>query len=39
VANGVRLGRKTLTYHQQQETIKRANAGKETLGWTISRLG
>jgi DNA invertase Pin-like site-specific DNA recombinase len=49
VANGVRLGRKpTLTHHQQQEAIKRVNAGKETLGdiarsydvsrWTISRL-
>lgn len=49
VANGVRLGRKrTLTYHQQQEAIKRVNAGEETLGkiacaynvsrWTISRL-
>ena len=48
-ANGVRLGRKpTLTHHQQQEAIKRVNAGKETLGeiarsynvsrWTISRL-
>jgi DNA invertase Pin-like site-specific DNA recombinase len=49
VANGVRLGRKpTLTPHQQQEAIKRVNAGKETQGeiarsynvsrWTISRL-
>jgi len=48
-ANAVRLGRKpTLTHHQQQEAIKRLNAGKETLGeiarsynvsrWTISRL-
>jgi hypothetical protein len=33
VANRVRLGRKpTLTYHQQQEGIKRHAAGKETLG-------
>jgi DNA invertase Pin-like site-specific DNA recombinase len=49
VANGVRLGRKpTLTHHQQQEAIKRLNAGEETQGeiarsynvsrWTISRL-
>jgi len=49
LANGVRLGRKpTLTHHQQQEAIKRLNAGKETQGeiarsynvsrWTISRL-
>jgi Helix-turn-helix domain of resolvase len=49
MANGVRLGREpTLTYHQQQEAIKRVKAGKETLGeiarssnvsrWTISRL-
>jgi hypothetical protein len=49
VANGVRLGRKpTLTYHQQEESIKRLNAGRETQGeiacsynvsrWTISRL-
>jgi DNA-binding transcriptional regulator LsrR (DeoR family) len=49
VANGVRLGRKrTLTHHQQLETIKRVKAGKETQGeiarsynvsrWTISRL-
>ena len=49
VANGVKLGRKpTLTHHQQQEAIKRIEAGKETLGeiarsynvsrWTISRL-
>jgi DNA invertase Pin-like site-specific DNA recombinase len=49
VANGVTLGRRpTLTYHQRREAIKRANAGKETLGeiarsynvsrWTISRL-
>ena len=50
VANGARLGRKpTLTHHQQQEAIKRLNAGKEARGeiarsynvthWTISRLG
>jgi DNA invertase Pin-like site-specific DNA recombinase len=49
VANGVRLGRKpTLTYRQQQEAMKRLEAGKETQGqiarsynvsrWTISRL-
>ena len=49
MANGVRLGRKpTLTHQQQQEAIKRLNAGKETQGeiarsynvsrWTISRL-
>jgi len=48
-ANGVRLGRKrTLTHHQQQEAIKRLNAGKETQReiarsynvsrWSISRL-
>jgi hypothetical protein len=49
VMNGVRLGRKpVLTHHQQQEAIKRLNASKETQGeiarsynvshWTISRL-
>ena len=49
VASGIRFGRKPmLTYHQQQEAIKRLNAGKETQGeiarsynvsrWTISRL-
>jgi DNA invertase Pin-like site-specific DNA recombinase len=33
VANGVRLGRKPrVTRHQQQEAIKRLNAGKETSG-------
>ena len=48
-ARGVRLGRKPkLTQHQQQEAIKRRDAGEETLaeigrsynvsGWTISRL-
>jgi Helix-turn-helix domain of resolvase len=49
VASGVRLGRRPkLTDHQQQQAIKRLNAGKETEGeiarrhnvrrWTISRL-
>ena len=49
VANGVSLDRKlTLTLQQQQEAIKRLNAGKETQGevarsynvsrWTIARL-
>jgi DNA invertase Pin-like site-specific DNA recombinase len=49
VANGVRLGRKrVLTHHQQQEALKRIKAGKETQGqiarsydvsrWTIARL-
>ena len=48
VANGVRLGRKPITHHQQQEAIKCLKAGKETQGeiarsynvsrWTISRL-
>ena len=49
VANGVRLGRRsTLTPHQQEEAIKRLNAGKETQSeiarsynvsrWTIAWL-
>jgi hypothetical protein len=49
MASGVRLGRRPKpTDHQQQEAIKRLNAGKETQGeiarthnvscWTISRL-
>ncbi|HUZ91808.1 MAG TPA: hypothetical protein VMU78_07910 [Methylocella sp.] len=48
VANGVKLGRKPmLPHHQQQEAIKRLNVGKETQGeisrsyntsrWTIAR--
>jgi len=48
VTNGVRLGRKpTLTLHQQEEAIKRLNAGSEAQDeiarsydvsrWTISR--